>query len=152
MVFWCHFMWKNRIRRNFSKKAIFGGLHPKKLHTIPILAPKLQRTFFFDKLTYIHTQYWHFLNLNSIPSNFCSYTFFRLKHRYGVTLNFRWIFVGIWTIFRKNWQRTSFVGQTNIHFFPIKASLQSFIEILLKFRPFFPKKLIKSIIFWNKSC
>ena len=45
---------------------------------------------FFDQLTYIHTQYWHFLNLKSISFNFCSYTFFRLKPHYGVMLKFSW--------------------------------------------------------------
>ena len=45
---------------------------------------------FFDKLTYIYTWYWHILKLNSIPFNFCSYPFFRLKPRYWVLLNFSW--------------------------------------------------------------
>ena len=69
-------------------------------------------------------------------------------------MNSCWIFVEIWTIFRKNWQRTSFFWQTNIHtyliltlselkfnflqllflhFFPIKASLRSYVEFLLNF-------------------
>ena len=68
----------------------------------------------------------------------------------------------------KNWQRTSFFWQTNIHtyskltffkfkfnflqvlflhIFPIKASLWSFVEFLLKSGAFFHQKLIKSIIF-----
>ena len=45
---------------------------------------------FFHQLPYIHTRYWHFLNLKSISFNFCSYTFFRLKPHYGVMLKFSW--------------------------------------------------------------
>ena len=29
VIFWCHFMWKNKIRNSFRKKIIFGGLHPQ---------------------------------------------------------------------------------------------------------------------------
>ena len=46
--------------------------------------------YFLDKLTYIYTWYWHILKLNSIPFNFCSYPFFRLKPRYWVLFNFSW--------------------------------------------------------------
>ena len=96
----------------------------------------------------MHTRYWHFLNLNSISFNFCSYTFFRLKPRYWVLLNFCWNLGHCPQKLTKNiifWQtnihtysiltfsklKFNLFQLLFLHFFPIKASLRSFVEFLL---------------------
>ena len=108
---------------------------------------------FFDQLTYMHTRYWHFLNLNSISLNFCSYTFFRLKPRYWVLLNFCWNLGHCPQKLTKNiifWQtnihtysiltfsklKFNLFQLLFLHFFLINASLWSFVEVFLKFGPF----------------
>ena len=114
---------------------------------------------FLDQLTYIHIQYWHFLNLKSISFNFCSYTFFQLKPRYGVLLTFSWNLdhfspkiykehnffwptnIYTYSILTFSELKINFLQLLFLHFFTIKASLGSFVEFLLKFGPFFPQKL-----------
>ena len=82
--------------------------------------PKIwKRTSFFDKLIYIHTQYWDFLNLNLISFNFCSYFSFRLKPRYGVLLNFCWNL----DHFLPKTDNEHFCWQTNIHTYSILTFL-----------------------------
>ena len=96
-----HFLNLNSISFNFCSYTFFRlkprfGVLLRFCWNLEHFSPKIDKEHnFFDKLKYIHTWYWHFLKLNSISFNFCSYTFFRLKPRYGVFLNF----VEIWTIF-----------------------------------------------------